>query len=55
MPEDRRTEMRKDFEALLDRWEAAEAEKRGSTALYTVIGQKADFVMVHLRPTLQDL
>lgn len=33
----------------------AGAEKTGSTAFYSVVGQKADFVFMHLRETLDDL
>ncbi|MDI3257328.1 MAG: heme-dependent peroxidase [Kyrpidia sp.] len=50
-----RRNMREAFHTLVAQWENIEAEKRGSTALYTVVGQKADLVMIHLRPTLEDL
>ncbi|MBX6396270.1 MAG: chlorite dismutase family protein, partial [Alicyclobacillaceae bacterium] len=53
--EDTRRILREDFEHLLTRWENVEAQNQGSTAVYTIVGQKADLVMVHLRPTLQEL
>ncbi|MDI3327041.1 MAG: heme-dependent peroxidase [Alicyclobacillaceae bacterium] len=40
---------------LVREWEATESEKRGSTALYAVVGHKADLLFMHLRPTLQEL
>lgn len=36
-------------------WLETEQEKQGSTALYTIIGQKADIIIVHLRETLDEL
>ncbi|GGH62019.1 MULTISPECIES: hydrogen peroxide-dependent heme synthase [Paenibacillus] len=36
-------------------WKNVEQASQGSTVVYTVIGQKADFVMMHLRETLEDL
>ncbi|MBB6020799.1 chlorite dismutase [Paenibacillus sp. JGP012] len=36
-------------------WKNVEQSSQGSTVVYTVIGQKADFVMMHLRETLEDL
>ncbi|MFC4775605.1 hydrogen peroxide-dependent heme synthase [Paenibacillus sp. GCM10023252] len=40
---------------LLGIWAGAEESKLGSTAVYTIIGQKADFTFMHLRETLEDL
>lgn len=36
-------------------WKAVEADKQGSTAVYSIVGQKADIVFMHLRPTLEEL
>ncbi|WP_145335531.1 hydrogen peroxide-dependent heme synthase [Paenibacillus xylanexedens] len=36
-------------------WKNVEETSQGSTVVYTVVGQKADFVMMHLRETLEDL
>lgn len=36
-------------------WSKKEENKTGSTALYSVVGQKADLIMMHLRPTLEEL
>ncbi|MFC5702923.1 hydrogen peroxide-dependent heme synthase [Cohnella faecalis] len=35
--------------------EEVEASKEGSLALYSIVGQKADFVFMHLRETLEEL
>ncbi|SDN42230.1 chlorite dismutase [Fictibacillus solisalsi] len=45
----------KEFTAFLEKWEGAEARKEGSHALYSIVGQKADFMLMLLRPTLEDL
>ncbi|MNW26937.1 Chlorite dismutase precursor [compost metagenome] len=39
----------------MEEWGTTEADGLGSSALYTIVGQKADFVMMHLRETLEDL
>ncbi|CAI6083230.1 Putative heme-dependent peroxidase [Paenibacillus sp. JJ-100] len=36
-------------------WKNVEETSQGSTVVYTVVGQKADLVMMHLRETLEDL
>ncbi|MBW7457347.1 hydrogen peroxide-dependent heme synthase [Paenibacillus sepulcri] len=36
-------------------WQALEDTQTGSTAFYSVIGQKADLVFMHLRETLEEL
>lgn len=36
-------------------WKEVEEFSKGSTVVYTVVGQKADLVMMHLRETLEDL
>ncbi len=52
-------ELRKQAEdelsAFLRQWQQTENDKHGSTAVYTVVGQKADFMFMHLRETLEDL
>lgn len=35
--------------------EAVHENKKGSLALYSIVGHKADFVMLHLRETLEEL
>jgi peroxiredoxin len=41
--------------AWLGKAEEAHEKKEGSFALYSIVGQKADFVMMHLRETLEEL
>lgn len=36
-------------------WSEVESAKQGSTAVYGIVGQKADFVLMHLRETLEEL
>jgi chlorite dismutase len=40
---------------MLNDWRQIEQEKQGSTAFYSIVGQKADFMMMHLRETLEEL
>ncbi|XID95771.1 hydrogen peroxide-dependent heme synthase [Paenibacillaceae bacterium WGS1546] len=43
------------FAGLLAEWEGVEARKEGSFAFYSIVGQKADFILMHLRETLEEL
>ncbi len=36
-------------------WTATEERKEGSYAFYSIVGQKADFILMHLRETLEEL
>ena len=40
---------------LIEKWNRTKAEKQGSHALYTIVGQKADFMLMILRPTMEEL
>ncbi|MBB6691983.1 heme-dependent peroxidase [Cohnella xylanilytica] len=53
-PEEREA-ARRDLFALVNEWEEVEGRKEGSLALYSIVGQKADLVFMHLRETLQEL
>lgn len=44
-----------ELQALWDNWNQTEQDNLGSTAVYSILGQKADFVMFHLRETLEEL
>jgi peroxiredoxin len=44
-----------EFQSLLNKWNATQSEQKGSHVLYTVVGQKADFMMMILRPTMEEL
>ncbi|MDE3840371.1 heme-dependent peroxidase [Bacillus methanolicus] len=44
-----------EFLGLLEKWNATQDRKEGSHALSTVVGQKADFMMMILRPTMEEL
>ncbi|MBW7476635.1 heme-dependent peroxidase [Paenibacillus oenotherae] len=44
-----------ELQSLISEWKAAEDAKTGSTAFYSIVGQKADFVFMHLRETLEEL
>ncbi|MFC7371609.1 hydrogen peroxide-dependent heme synthase [Fictibacillus iocasae] len=45
----------REFMTFLEKWENTEAENAGSHALYSIVGQKADFMMMLLRPTMEEL
>lgn len=44
-----------EFLGLLEKWNVTQNAKEGSHALYTIVGQKADFMMMILRPTMEEL
>lgn len=44
-----------ELQSFLSQWSAIEDSKQGSTAVYSIVGQKADFVLMHLRETLEEL
>ncbi|QHW30732.1 heme-dependent peroxidase [Paenibacillus rhizovicinus] len=44
-----------DLHSFLKEWQSIEDNKQGSTAFYSIVGQKADFVLMHLRETLEEL
>ncbi|MDR0139007.1 heme-dependent peroxidase [Metabacillus idriensis] len=44
-----------EFQGLLEKWGIAEDQKQGSQALYSIVGQKADFMLMILRPTMEEL
>ena len=44
-----------ELQALWETWNQTEQDNQGSTAVYSILGQKADFVMFHLRESLEEL
>ncbi|ANY65196.1 heme-dependent peroxidase [Paenibacillus sp. BIHB 4019] len=44
-----------ELNTFLKQWSDVEESKQGSTAVYSIVGQKADFVFMHLRETLEEL
>ncbi|SDO44214.1 chlorite dismutase [Paenibacillus sp. yr247] len=44
-----------ELNTFLSQWQQIENDKLGSTAVYSIVGQKADFVFMQLRETLEDL
>ena len=44
-----------ELNTFLKDWANNEEQKLGSTAVYSIVGQKADFVFMHLRETLEEL
>jgi chlorite dismutase len=50
-----RKEAKDELASFLAKWQSVEDSKEGSTATYSVVGQKADFMFMHLRETLEEL
>ncbi|GGF96915.1 hydrogen peroxide-dependent heme synthase [Paenibacillus abyssi] len=44
-----------ELSSFLQEWAGLEQNKQGSTAVYSIVGQKADLVLMHLRETLEEL
>ncbi|MDA3130000.1 hydrogen peroxide-dependent heme synthase [Aliibacillus thermotolerans] len=55
VPSEERQSMVKEFLNMLESWQETEDKHEGSHALYSVVGQKADIIMMILRPTLNEL
>lgn len=43
------------WQAQLSAWQQLEANEKGSTAIYRIVGQKAEVLFMHMRPTLEEL
>lgn len=50
-----RQEAISEFNRLVDKWNTTQSNNEGSHALYTIVGQKADFMMMFARPTMEEL
>ena len=44
-----------EFLSLMEKWKKTEQTNEGSQALYTIVGQKADVMMMFVRPTMEEL
>ncbi|WP_062351409.1 hydrogen peroxide-dependent heme synthase [Bacillus kwashiorkori] len=44
-----------EFLALLNKWAEVDENKQGSHAFYSIVGQKADLMIMLLRPTMEEL
>ncbi|WEG13058.1 heme-dependent peroxidase [Pullulanibacillus sp. KACC 23026] len=44
-----------EFYTFLDKWDQVQQNKEGSYAFYSIIGQKADIMLMWLRPTMVEL
>ncbi|WP_128893647.1 hydrogen peroxide-dependent heme synthase [Longirhabdus pacifica] len=44
-----------ELSTFIDTWTTAEENKIGSTAMYNIVGQKADVMFMHLRETMDEL
>jgi hydrogen peroxide-dependent heme synthase len=44
-----------EFQGFLEKLNKTQSEEQGSHALYTIVGQKADFMMMIVRPTMEEL
>lgn len=53
--EEERKEAVEEFKQLVAKWEPVEEEKKGSQAIYKIVGNKADLMFVFLRPTTDEL
>ncbi|TLS36665.1 hydrogen peroxide-dependent heme synthase [Pseudalkalibacillus caeni] len=52
---DEREEATKELLNFLEKWGKAHDAKQGSHAIYSILGQKADFMIMLLRPTMEEL
>ncbi|PWA08015.1 heme-dependent peroxidase [Pueribacillus theae] len=52
---DEREKAISEFLGFLEKWDVVKHNREGDYALYSIVGQKADFMMMLLRPTMQEL
>lgn len=52
---DAREQILSEFTNLLEKWEMNQQDKEGSYALYSIVGQKADLMIMLMRPTMDEL
>ncbi|MBB5174134.1 hydrogen peroxide-dependent heme synthase [Texcoconibacillus texcoconensis] len=50
-----RSQIIDEFLATMDQWQQTADQREGSHGLFTIVGQKADFMIVLLRPTMDEL
>ncbi|WP_071393234.1 hydrogen peroxide-dependent heme synthase [Bacillus tuaregi] len=55
VPSEERDAAIQEFQGLVDKWNRTEKEEQGSHVIYSIVGQKADFMMMILRPTMEEL
>lgn len=55
VPSEERQAAIHEFMGLLEKWNVTEQAGAGSHALYSIVGQKADFMLMILRPTMEEL
>jgi len=55
LPSAERQKALDEFGRLLDKWDETMKAKAGSYAFYSIVGQKADFLFMWLRPTMNEL
>ncbi|ENH97666.1 heme peroxidase [Gracilibacillus halophilus YIM-C55.5] len=53
--ESERTQAVKELQDMLTAWEDVEENREGSHAFYSIMGHKADFILMILRPTIQEV
>lgn len=55
LPSEERNQAIHEFNQFVEKLNAVQDRKEGSHALYTIVGQKADFMLMILRPTMEEL
>lgn len=55
LPTEERNNLEDELLSFLAKWSQTEQQKQGSTVVYSIVGQKADLVFMHLRETLEEL
>ncbi|WP_026672750.1 hydrogen peroxide-dependent heme synthase [Alkalihalobacterium bogoriense] len=55
LPTEERQQIVNEFLQTIEKWSTAETNGEGSHAIYSIVGQKADFMMMLLRPSMEEL
>lgn len=55
LSDEEREAAKDELNTLIASWSNVEEQKQGSFGVFSIVGQKADLVFMHLRPTLEEL
>ncbi|WP_018923229.1 hydrogen peroxide-dependent heme synthase [Salsuginibacillus kocurii] len=55
VPSEEQQSILAEFQTLIDSWKRNEEQEKGSYALYSIVGQKADLMFMVLRPTMEEI
>jgi hydrogen peroxide-dependent heme synthase len=55
LSEEERQTVISEFQGLMEKWNTTQSQNEGSHAVYSIVGQKADIMLMFARPTMEEL